>query len=1174
MAVLVAVAGGLVGSIFGVPQLGFLIGSLLGSFLFQPSGPKAVGKVNDVRVTSSTYGSPITRGFGTARVGGNIIFGDALKEHKHKEGGKGGPSYTSYTYTWTGGVGIARGPIADVLRIWADSKLVFDKTGATSKKTLNQYKLNFRLYTGTETQLPDAALEAKVGVDNAVAHRGLAYIVFDDIPVKDYGNRVPNWTFEVVFDATTASNPATQMLAQGGSNSVIGSFGGSGSAVDWDNDRMFLIEGSSTRGIYTDSVLTGTTTNYTPGTSLGFNFGGTSARFYLGLDGYLYMQNNATNISPWYKIDPDAGTVVGTFGTSSYPFITNDQSAGPHTGFVFNGGAVPLQIAGTNLLFTIGVGGTLSLTDVGVFCTDSMSVIASDGYFSNGITDGYGHICGGVTVSDDEGTVFCIGSNTTLLSSVDVTKFVVNQYGQFSQTILRTLHATDIDASWVGINGGAPLYDLTDGNFICGVTCNNTVPTGVSQHYMLKIDSTTGDILWKTAVNSIPLSGDNNILSNGEYSWVGSGGEDYNGAGNGSASGFRAVYTINTATGDLTRDEWQMAQPPVQQNYNGDWSAIAFYGTVSPDVSNHWWVILANRASAGAVSVADVVTRLCADVGLASSDIDVADLSGLNVDGYVITQQQNAKDSIAPLALTFSFDGVESDDKIKFVKRGSASVVTIPATDLAIMDAKTNSVSQETRTQEVELPNQISVQFLDPNHDYQQATQYMRRPAAPVRTMYSANVQSLGLPIVMQPNDAKQLCELILYSAWTERIGYKLKTSWKYLKYDPSDMITVSFTDGSSVLTRFTETDVGADLTMDVNAVAESTETYNPVATAYGGDGFTAQQIVGSLSGKLWLLDVPLLRDVDDTGRSYMILYFAGGGYANGWPGMELYKSADAASFSDIGGVSSTASWGICRNTLADVSNPFTLDNTNSLTVSMVQGGSNLSSVTLLDVCNGANAAALYNKTTGTVEIIQFTTAVANADGSYTLSGLARGRRGTEVYTGSHGAGEAFILLSTATGAVASGIAEAGLALGELNSQRYYKGVVQGSLIEDAKPQTFTDTGRSLKPYAPVHTAAAVSGSDIHITWNRRTRVGGEMRDGTGTVPLNEDTESYEIDIYNAAGDTVLRTLTATSETATYLAADITTDFGSTPSTLTLAVYQISAQVGRGFGTKVTVTVG
>mgnify|MGYP000322962677 CR=1 FL=1 len=67
-------------------------------------------------------------------------------------------------------------------------------------------------------------------------------------------------------------------------------------------------------------------------------------------------------------------------------------------------------------------------------------------------------------------------------------------------------------------------------------------------------------------------------------------------------------------------------------------------------------------------------------------------------------------------------------------------------------------------------------------------------------------------------------------------------------------------------------------------------------------------------------------------------------------------------------------------------------------------------------------------------------------------------------------------------------------------------------------------------------------------------------------VPLGEDSEEYELEVYDGAGyATVLRTLTglATPE-ATYTAAQQTTDFGAPQSTVYVRVYQISAAIGRG----------
>jgi hypothetical protein len=57
---------------------------------------------------------------------------------------------------------------------------------------------NHRIYLGTETQMPDALIEAKQRTGNAPAYWGTAYVIFEDLPLRDYGNRVPQLTFEIV----------------------------------------------------------------------------------------------------------------------------------------------------------------------------------------------------------------------------------------------------------------------------------------------------------------------------------------------------------------------------------------------------------------------------------------------------------------------------------------------------------------------------------------------------------------------------------------------------------------------------------------------------------------------------------------------------------------------------------------------------------------------------------------------------------------------------------------------------------------------------------------------------------------------------------------------------------------------------------------------------------------
>jgi hypothetical protein len=85
---------------------------------------------------------------------------------------------------------------------------------------------------------------------------------------------------------------------------------------------------------------------------------------------------------------------------------------------------------------------------------------------------------------------------------------------------------------------------------------------------------------------------------------------------------------------------------------------------------------------------------------------------------------------------------------------------------------------------------------------------------------------------------------------------------------------------------------------------------------------------------------------------------------------------------------------------------------------------------------------------------------------------------------------------------------------------------------------------------------------DLTVTWVRRTRFGSIWADGAD-VPLNEESEAYEIDILD--GPSVVRTLSAATPSALYTAAAQTADFGAPQPSVSVKVYQLSATVGRGW---------
>jgi hypothetical protein len=195
-------------------------------------------------------------------------------------------------------------------------------------------------------------------------------------------------------------------------------------------------------------------------------------------------------------------------------------------------------------------------------------------------------------------------------------------------------------------------------------------------------------------------------------------------------------------------------------------------------------------------------------------------------------------------------------------------------------------------------------------------------------------------------------------------------------------------------------------------------------------------------------------------------------------------------------------------------------------------------------------------------EVVQFADAEQLGASEWRLSKLLRGRRGTEWAMATHQVGDVVLVLDPAALTRTSSLDEVGLG-------RFYRAVSIGSDPSLPAVVAFTNEAASLKPYAPVHLQGSRNGGgDLTITWVRRTRYSGEWRDLVD-VPLNEASEAYEVDVLDGAGE-VLRTLTSTSPSVVYAAADQTADFGTPQGAVDVAAYQVSVAVGRGFAGRAT----
>uniref|UniRef100_UPI0035B1ED2C phage tail protein n=1 Tax=Accumulibacter sp. TaxID=2053492 RepID=UPI0035B1ED2C len=173
-------------------------GMMLGGLLHPPKGPTVDGpRLNDLSVQTSTYGAVIPRVYGAITVDGNVFWleNNSIKETitKKKSGGKGGGAKTTtrtYSYSATFAVGLCKGPVVGLRRLWVGADLIYD-AGSSDPDTIlgsNQAATGFKFYTGSDTQQPDARMQATLGVANTPAWRGLCYLVLYDFPLAKYGN--------------------------------------------------------------------------------------------------------------------------------------------------------------------------------------------------------------------------------------------------------------------------------------------------------------------------------------------------------------------------------------------------------------------------------------------------------------------------------------------------------------------------------------------------------------------------------------------------------------------------------------------------------------------------------------------------------------------------------------------------------------------------------------------------------------------------------------------------------------------------------------------------------------------------------------------------------------------------------------------------------------------------
>ena len=1029
-------------------------------------------RLDDLKFTQGDYGAPLPIVWGKRRMQGNVFFAEDLREVKRQRKTKGG-KFNEYTYYGTWAVAICGHEIDAVTRIWFDTHLVYDLTGAGpvtpfdygDNRTGTPVSEYITIYTGAADQQPDprmeATIEAEFGEGSCPAYRDTAYVMFKDVPLEKLGNRIPQVSVEYVSEAAPlypyevkqfgSFDPSIRAihLSPDGSRIYV-----TGDHYEiWDTlSRTMILSGVTDYGQnFLDRRMTFDANGRIPNNSgapativsISPDFTNTTALYATGGsnwqiepisvqdgDGIYHLFSAPYSLLKPFFFDEQEYTMLELTGVDWAP----DDCFADEYGDIWLVGAKPLSGQTTAYLYRMvstgnGPAGSDFITIEGLAEADQTTVKVKGTHYAGGGVDHF------VIAWDNPGTAYTVERDGTVTNTYagGLQNAIMKRFGQASTV-------------WAGTTE-VSLVDLS-------------------------------------VVRTIDES---NWISNGDNSAI------YDPINH-------ALIGISTASGQLT------------------------------------WRYL-DRASSDGVTVGTVASGVSQMVGVETFDFSDLDQQ---VEGWSAVRGP-AANMLEPLLDAYDSDIRPHDFGIEGIKRTGVSGGAIATSEMVGDPRYTVSLKQG-----ADLPRSLTIEFADLNADQQPNNVLSDRPldATGARGEQTIDLKTL----VLDPDEARQLGDRYFRRIWNERKDVSTGLTAQELALEPGDVRSLEL-DGNEADYRLVSVVVSADDSLQT----EWKYDHPSLATLNGGtgasfDGRDPSEIIVPLPTKGFVLDIPLLADSDNSLSPQ--LYTAAGPYADGvWPGATVFQSLDGEYSDEFDQVpsSESAAWGYADNALGNA-NPWLWDRGNSVNVTLQTGELTGATEAAIEANPTLNLALMGD------EIVQFANATLETDGSYTLSGFLRGRRGTEWATGTHASRDVFLLLNTADAVDAE--------LSDVGTDLSFKAITSGRTDGFEIPVSFT--GASLKPYAP-HALKAVkqSNGDWVFTWVRRTRIGGAWTSGT-SIPLGEASEEYQITVGNGSSSD---TKTVTSATYTWAVATQTTDTGGEvlSGALEWSVAQVSDAVGAGF---------
>lgn len=1212
-------------------SIGWVLGASLGNALFihnDQEGPR----LSDTRVQTTTYGANINMTWGSTRLSGNIIWAPPIAENKDSKKvgsflgtGIGGSTVTTYTYSGNFAIGVCEGPISHIRRIWADGKLIFSRMNAAENVSPG---FPIRIYKGTETQRPDPLMK-KWADDNeffSPGYRGLCYVVFENMPLADYGNRIPQLSFEVVrgvagcdlFDEyavddlvppdpyfaswTLADSGTLTQRAKAGHHfpklqrSVFGSVSDDGRIAvlfyDTSSYPPKLIKSIDASDYALGSPSSWATARLTCchggycATEVPPDGFGSEAYFSTSGQNLFFMLLIANSKNYIVTVNAQSMAVADTLeienlqGTPYGPWTGyNDDLYYPYDRVAMRWDArnltLHVQESWTNKGFSINYAGwprtlpfrirdslppgssVVNFREIGLTRSDGASytwqinrrVVLLDGLnHENFWLDiplynekfQYSVCWNGWST----GPAFCVwefGTGTSYDIGVvaNITTYIDLNGGEHDlpSSVLYTIHngiAWDSKRERIVAANAWNIYVWTPGQSSLSLLRTLSIVDDFLPYFEDEWQSWFGSFISSSCrINSVVyfeefdavgitlmFDSDDHIVTfllDPESGEIIDGGCYYNGPGNRMFGPMthpiaNSSYAITGGAGD------------------GSIFAIPFTKTLS----------------ASKIKLYEIVDDVSERMGVTAAHRDTSQLVD-DVWGFQVGKPMTGRTAIEQLQAPYFFDPVESGEKMKFVRRGGAIAATIPGEHLCVVEDENNAqpLLSIKRAMEQDLPRRITFRFADPARAYDMNATYSERLETE-----TVNDVVFDLPVVMDADEAQSRCESMLFESWMARTSFSFSTSTRWTFLEPSDAVEI--TSENDVLYRIRivrKTEHGAGGSINWEGVEEDDGLFSRPYIENLAVPAQPQTISNTSIAQLFIMDAPLLEYRDP--ESPLLLAAVNGARPGGnYVGANLFASLDNVVFTNVGAMGDGATIGFANSVLPSLSNdandPCCLD-----TLDVVLHHGTLSNITWAQLLNGANRAWVGG------EVIQFQRATKTAEGAYTLSGILRARGGTDDFTSTHQIGEDFVLLDDAAYPLAPPSYEPNI---------YYAAVTIGGSVIIAQRIFVSTARRHALPLSPAELRVGLNDDgDIVVLWTRRDRRGMAWNDGTDAP--NSDPTEFVISIGSSDFTSVVREITVTQESYTYLNSEWTSDFATSPLAadgVGISVSQVSASVGRG----------